>query len=343
MKKIAILMPYFGRLPEYLGLYLKSVAGRCFDVIFITDLDLGEHPANVHVVKMTFDEVGLLASCKLCLDVKMENPKRLCNFRPMYGRIFEDYIASYDYWGFGDCDLVYGAAFDENVRAVVEARWDVASFRKWWTSGPTTLVKNCEKCNWLYIRAENWRRVATMSEAENQLFFDEVGGIWHSDLMFGRMTIDECAKIRDSFCAVVSRSKDIQYYHEDILYEENIAGSFVEMTSDGRLLLAGKTEIPVFHFIGNKFRRYFKMFPVSYSDVGHYIIDDAGLYVSRSQIRWRKLVNICRKLKAFFESIRSNGLHHWIRRVASILPQYLKLHHNIDKTPLCPKPPSNLT
>ena len=54
---IALLLPYFGKLPPYFGFYLKSLEGKHLDVLFFSDLEIGSHPDNFKVIRMTFDEL----------------------------------------------------------------------------------------------------------------------------------------------------------------------------------------------------------------------------------------------------------------------------------------------
>ena len=53
--KAVLIMPYFGRLPAYFGPYLASLKNKRFDVIWISDLSVAEHPDNFKIVRMTFD------------------------------------------------------------------------------------------------------------------------------------------------------------------------------------------------------------------------------------------------------------------------------------------------
>lgn len=54
---IVLIIPYFGRLPTYFGTYLASLKGKRFDVLWVSDLPVAEHPDNFKIVKMTFNEL----------------------------------------------------------------------------------------------------------------------------------------------------------------------------------------------------------------------------------------------------------------------------------------------
>ena len=76
--KIALVMPYYGKLPIYFNYYLRSLRGKNLDVLFFSDLEVKEHPANFKQVKMTFDGFKALAKEKLGTDVRFDSPRRLC-------------------------------------------------------------------------------------------------------------------------------------------------------------------------------------------------------------------------------------------------------------------------
>ncbi len=37
-----------------------------------------------------------------------DNPYKLCDLRPFYGYVHKDLLETYDFWGFGDLDLLWG-------------------------------------------------------------------------------------------------------------------------------------------------------------------------------------------------------------------------------------------
>ena len=78
-------------------------------------------PPNVSVHKITFDEVKRRAANFLTKEFQLfiepsdvlQNNYKLCEFRPIYHKLFKDILDTLgltpnDYFGWGDCDLVYG-------------------------------------------------------------------------------------------------------------------------------------------------------------------------------------------------------------------------------------------
>lgn len=315
MKKnsIALILPYFGKLPPYFGLFLKGLEGKHLDVLFFSDIEVGAHPENFKVIKMTFDEFRRLAGERLGVPVTMNGPKRLCDFRPMYGLILEDFLGEYEYIGWGDCDAVYGNKLNEFLDAMPASGFDVISSRKHWCSGPFLFTRNCAEVNNLFRKADNWKEIVD-SKITDIEFFDEIGCALHPLLERGEMTIDDCRAIRDNYSALVWRSPELKFKHEDFITECGLVGRAVTMEPDGRLLLDGD-EISVFHYIGVKTRRYFEWAKVPYERASGFVIDDAGFYVTARERRWRWLINRWRKLKAVFASLRQNGF----KRIAVVL------------------------
>ena len=113
MNRIGIIIPYFGKWPLNFNLYLKSVTYNIdtVDIIFFTDLTLDNYrplPKNIYLHQLSIKELRKLIEKKVNIKPKLENYRKLCDFKPAYGLIFEDYLQTYDFWGFGDIDLIYG-------------------------------------------------------------------------------------------------------------------------------------------------------------------------------------------------------------------------------------------
>ena len=62
---------------------------------------------NIHVISMTFQDCADLVNKKLDGAV-LTKPYKLCDYKPAYAVIFEEWVNKYDYCGFFDCDLLFG-------------------------------------------------------------------------------------------------------------------------------------------------------------------------------------------------------------------------------------------
>jgi hypothetical protein len=65
-------------------------------------------PSNVRIVTIGFGDYRALAASRLGIKPEWTEPYKLCDLKPALGFIHEADVAPYDYWGFGDLDVIYG-------------------------------------------------------------------------------------------------------------------------------------------------------------------------------------------------------------------------------------------
>ena len=178
MKKILVIIPYFGSLPPLFKFWLQSAYNNPqFNFLIITDQKL-HTVANVKVLEMSFSELKDKISQLFRFSLSLESPYKLCDFKPAYGLIFKEYIQGYDFWGFGDIDLVYGNLHTFVTEDILE-RYTVIS--GW---GHLTLYKNNKKCNTFFMRKEpGFLDYKTVFSTSKNCAFDEylhrgVGDLW---------------------------------------------------------------------------------------------------------------------------------------------------------------------
>lgn len=107
--KICIIGAYFGQFPPYFPLWLKSCEKNpTVDFALFTDQPPVAHPDNVRWIPMTLQEMKQLAEEGLGLQVCLDRPYKCCDFKAVYGVVFQKYISQYDYWGCCDFDLIFG-------------------------------------------------------------------------------------------------------------------------------------------------------------------------------------------------------------------------------------------
>lgn len=109
MKKI-IILPYFGEFNNYFPLWLNSVKeNKTTDFLIVTDNEWKwDLPSNVIIINWSFDRLKSEFTNKFNKKLKLDKPYKLCDFKPYYGFLFSDYITDYDFWGYCDCDLIFG-------------------------------------------------------------------------------------------------------------------------------------------------------------------------------------------------------------------------------------------
>lgn len=176
MDKICIILCYYGVFSNTFQSYLDTCGNNpSIDWIIVTDHDIKREyicPENVSQINITLRELEQLICEKLNYAVEIRTPYKLCDYKVAYGLIFEDYIGDYDWWGYGDCDVLYG-----NLRAfLTQERLD--RFDKIYTYGHLCLLRNNEACKRAFqIEAANtldWKYVYDQDETKG---FDEHDGI----------------------------------------------------------------------------------------------------------------------------------------------------------------------
>ena len=167
---IAIILPYFGKLPNYFNLFLYSCSkNKKVTFIVITDQTIKKTYDNIIIINKTLSDLEAEAQKKICKKCKIKSPYKLCDYKPMYGILFKELLKGYDYWGFCDCDLIFG---DLSEIAKIA---NTGKYEKILDEGHLQLYKNNEKVNNLYknkaFPAMSYKSVIRKSSA---CFFDEL-------------------------------------------------------------------------------------------------------------------------------------------------------------------------
>lgn len=113
---LCVVIPYFGKFPNYFPIWLESCASNPkVNWLLFTDVEtFYDYPSNVKVVPFTLEKVRQMAievlqrDFEISGDIHLAKPHKLCDYRPIYGKIFGEWLQEYAFWGYGDIDLVYG-------------------------------------------------------------------------------------------------------------------------------------------------------------------------------------------------------------------------------------------
>ncbi|WNZ43463.1 hypothetical protein Q2T42_16590 [Leptolyngbya boryana CZ1] len=159
MKKIILLMPYFGCFPEWFDLYLESCRWNpTIDWLFFTDCGVPENaPANVRFIQMSFQAYQQLVCDRLNINFQTHSTYTVCNLRPAYGWIHQEHLAGYDYFGFGDVDVIYGNLRVFYTDAVLD--YNTISTHSDRVSGHLFLIKNNEYWVNAFRRIPDWQNL----------------------------------------------------------------------------------------------------------------------------------------------------------------------------------------
>jgi len=157
MKSVVILIDYFGAWPGWFPVFLASCrANRTIDWIIKTDCEVpADPPPNVKFVQMAFGDYVAHVSRGLGIDFNPAYAYKICDVRPMYGELFWDEIKDYDYYGFGDLDVVYGDIRKFYTDEVLSR--DVISTHVGMLSGHLSLFRNIEVLRKAYLRIPGWK------------------------------------------------------------------------------------------------------------------------------------------------------------------------------------------
>lgn len=169
MKTIVIIFPYFGALPvQYKMWRASATCNPSVDFMFFTDADV-ESAKNIIVHKMSFKDFRKLVQNVFDFPIILNRPYKLCEYKQAYGYILNKYIKGYDFWGFGDLDLVYG-----DIRAFLTDNVLEYKFLLGW--GHLTLIHNDTDCNTFFMKQiegyQSYKAAFTTSEIT---YFDEFG------------------------------------------------------------------------------------------------------------------------------------------------------------------------
>lgn len=111
MKKTVFICPYFGTLPKHTQIWLNTCAANknFFWLLLTDDKTAYDYPENVIVEYTTMSELRDRFQKKFDFTLSLPDIKKLGDYKPLYGYLFEDEIKDYDAWGHIDVsDEVYG-------------------------------------------------------------------------------------------------------------------------------------------------------------------------------------------------------------------------------------------
>ena len=199
MHSIVFICPYFGKLPKgQFPLWLKSceMNPTINWIIFTNDTTNYNYPINVKVNYTTLKKFMSIFENKIDAKLNIEHPHKLCDLRPTYGYVFQDYIKDYDYWGYTDIsDTIYG-----NLRKFLTTS-NLESADKIMYLGHFSLYKNTEDVNLRFYE-----------KSKNSMSLDNIFGIGYTQ------SFDEFAKFGINYIFMDNGYpiKIIDNFYEDI-------------------------------------------------------------------------------------------------------------------------------
>jgi len=171
MEKIAIIIPYFGKWPEWIDLYLYSCSKNAFiDFHFFTDLPTPRKTySNTIFHSVSFAEYCKQVSEKLNIHFAPQRPYKLCDLKAFYGQVHQDILTEYGWWGFGDIDMVLGD-MSELINERTLSKYDVLTTHVQRIAGHFTIIRKDSPYSSLGFKQRGWQRLL---EKQENVGFDE--------------------------------------------------------------------------------------------------------------------------------------------------------------------------
>lgn len=188
MKKVCFISVYFGEIPKFFRPFLDSCSwNKEFNWLLIHDRRIPyEIPSNVQTLYMEMKDflqkISSITGAVFTTDVK---PYKICDFRPAFGEIFQEYLVDYDFWGICDTDLLLGK-LSHFINDKLLDKYD-----KVFTMGHLSLIRNTELCNTLYRKeTNNSRDFLPVFQSPVNCVYDEYQGFTEK---FKDMNLRVCA------------------------------------------------------------------------------------------------------------------------------------------------------
>lgn len=155
MKKIILIIPFFGKWPLWFDAHLLSIAKNpSIDWLVVTDCEIPkEYPNNITYKSTSLKSLNKHVNTVVNANVPL-TPRKFCDLKPAYGAIFQEEIKNYDFWGFCDMDIIWGDIRKFITNEMLNT-YDIISSRKDAISGHFTIFKNTECLNENYKKLPN--------------------------------------------------------------------------------------------------------------------------------------------------------------------------------------------
>lgn len=147
-KKVAILVPYFGKFPNYFELWLDSCKKNDqIDWFIITDnrqAGNGSAP-NIHWIESSLKALKQKFESKLGTPCSLDHPYKICDYRPAFGFLFSELVQDHNWWGYCDTDMIFG-----DICHFIGEKLTTSEFDRIYQRGALTIWRNSDSVNNLF-------------------------------------------------------------------------------------------------------------------------------------------------------------------------------------------------
>lgn len=293
MSSACIVIPYFGTWPTYFRTFLKTFEYNTdFSILFFTDLEPPVNaPANVNFYKISLAEIRYRLDAIVGFETAINSPYKLCDVRPAYGLIFDEYLTGFDFWGWGDIDVIYGDGSHSDISSCFK-QFDIVSFRERWLSGSLCFIRNNTFCKNLFLRTNELKRILS---SEEYMGFDEISRCWDQIRVKNFWDISFPCENFTMIVRKAAEAGELSLYSKNLLKESIGNGEYLRWTN-GILDDNNGTTYLLYHFITEKRKLYFT-YPSWVNPPAEFFIDQTGFFTPK-QFERRKVVGAFRVLSS---------------------------------------------
>ena len=299
--KVQIIIPYFEEIPPWLDYFVLSCSKNPqFQWLLYGDFTVSFlNYKNIQVIPATKKDFCKLATSKLGFRVKLDNPYKLCDFKPAFGQIFSDYLTNCDFWGYCDMDLIFGA-IDKFVLPEYLEQFDIITTKVNYISGHFTLFRNVPLTILLYKSI--WNIKSILRDYKKHFAIDELSNLIgrsldpqqsHNNLIYKiYQKFSNSIKYRSlknlpfqfDLTKVIQHSEkrgEIKVLHIDCVrsdyfyLKQNLQEWDIEWNNGDLYDYTGSKSIMYFHFFMSKKKDLFQIIPIN--DGSSFVIFQNGI------------------------------------------------------------------
>lgn len=272
--KLAVIIVYFGKFPKYMQYFLKSASySSRVDFLIFTDADFDNYSKydNIIFYKFLLNDFNRLANERINLgfDFLLKNSYKLCDLKPMYGWIFQNYLVNYEAWAHSDIDIFIGDFIDE-FEPILLGEVDVISSHARYISGAFTAYRNKDYVNTLFMRSKDCQRVLCDDKI---LYFDEASNVI-SKLWSGYNIFDFESEIESMTHLVKNKKHNINALFLNLIVEKLDGKLFFDAGS----MHDKRGKVKIFHFLIYKNKLLFNV--PRYCDESNWSFSEYGIFTS---------------------------------------------------------------
>jgi hypothetical protein len=172
LPSILIMIPWFGPWPAWMRFFIESCRWNpTVDWLLIGDASPpADLPPNVRVMTIAFEDYRGIIASRLRIRPRWTDAYKVCDVRPAMAIIHAQEIAGYDYWGYGDLDVIYG-----DIRRFYTPQvliHDLVTTHEHIVSGHFTLLRTTPRMVTAFKRIPRWK--AHLSTARHRSFDEQV-------------------------------------------------------------------------------------------------------------------------------------------------------------------------